>query len=332
MTEPLDGLDEATRAALPRIREQHWRSPMLATLTDRRFSDENWLFERKLDGVRALCIRDGGAPQLWSRNQKRIDDSYPELIDALAAQGASKFVADGEIVAFDGKQTSFARLQARIHLTGAKRIEQTGVEVYYYLFDLLALDGAELTGLPLRDRKRILRKAFDFRDPLRLSAHRNTEGESYYREACERGWEGLIAKRADSSYSGGRSSDWLKFKCVRDQEFVVGGFTDPQRSRVGFGALLVGYHDNGRLRYAGKVGTGYDTATLRSLRDRMEAMSRPTSPFTDPVREPSAHWIRPELVVQIGFTEWTTDGRLRHPRYTGVREDKPPAEVVRESR
>jgi bifunctional non-homologous end joining protein LigD len=308
-----------------------WLPPMLATLTEERFSDENWVFERKLDGVRTLSIRDGRTPQLWSRNGKRVDDSYPELVEALAELGGASFVADGEIVAFDGAQTSFARLQSRIHLTGPKRIAATGVTVFYYLFDLLEWDGTHLTGRPLRDRKRVLRDAFDFRDPLRYSAHRNTDGKDFYRQACERGWEGLIAKRADSRYRGGRSTDWLKFKCARDQEFVVGGFTDPQGSRQGFGALLVGYQERGKLRYAGKVGTGYDNETLRWLRDRMDGMTQRSSPFADPVRDPAAHWIRPELVVQVGFTEWTTDGRLRHPRYTGLRTDKPAVDVVRET-
>lgn len=315
MTGPLDVLDEATRAALPRVRSHGWRQPMLATLTERRFSDERWLFEWKPDGVRTLSIRDGAEPDLMSRNEKPLEYSYPELFEALTTPGGFRLLADGEIVAFDGGQTSFVRLQARIHLTDARRIAPTGVEVYYFLFDLLARDGADLTGLPLRDRKRVLREAFDFHDPLRFSAHRSTDGEH--------GWEGLIAKRADARYHGGRSTDWLKFKCVRDQEFVVGGFTDPQGSRAGFGALLLGYHENGRLRYAGKVGTGYNSATLRSLRTRMDGITRQTSPFDDRVREPTAHWIHPELVVQIGFTEWTTDGRLRHPRYTGIRDEKP---------
>lgn len=329
---PLEVLDDTTRAALPAVRSPGWRPMMLATLTEARFSDERWVFERKLDGVRALATRDGDSPpRLWSRNGNRVDRSYPELVDALAAHGPERFAADGEIVAFDGEQTSFARLQARIHLTDPRRVRATGVTVYYYLFDLLEVDGADLTGLPLRDRKRVLREAFTFDDPLRYSAHRNADGEAFYREACEHGWEGLIAKRAEASYHGGRSTDWLKFKCVADQEFVVGGFTDPQRSRVGFGALLVGYYDDGRLRYAGKVGTGYNTATLRSLRARMDALEQPESPFADPVRERGVHWLRPELVAQIGFTEWTTDGRLRHPRYTGLRADKPAAQVVREA-
>ena len=303
---------------------------MLATLTDRRFSDPSWLFERKLDGVRALSERDGAVVKLWSRNGKRIDGSFPELAEALATCGGPRFVADGEIVAFDGSQTSFSALQPRIHLTDVKRIAATGVRVYYYVFDLLSYGGKDLRGTPLRDRKRMLRNAFTFTDPLRLSTHRDADGEALFEDACKRGWEGVIAKRADSLYQPGRSADWLKFKCVRDQEFVVGGFTEPKGSRSGFGALLVGYYDNGRLRYAGKVGTGYNQSVLRSLRERMAALEVHRSPFADRVREPDVHWVEPELVAQIGFTEWTTDGRLRHPRFTGLRDDKAPAEVVRE--
>ncbi|HEX2145877.1 MAG TPA: non-homologous end-joining DNA ligase [Glycomyces sp.] len=308
-----------------------WRPPMLATPTERRFSDPDWLFERKLDGMRALAVRDGGTPELWSRNKNRIDRSFPELIEALAEFGGPRFVADGEIVAFDGRQTSFARLQGRIHLSDAARIAASDVVAYYYLFDLLSYDGDDRTELPLRERKRILRDAFDYHDPLRYSAHRNADGEAFYRKACKRGWEGLIAKRADAEYVSGRSTDWLKFKCVREQEFVIGGFTDPQGSRAGFGALLVGYYEGKRLRYAGKVGTGYNDATLRSMRERLDGLAQNEKPFADEVRERHAHWIRPELVAQVGFTEWTSDGRLRHPRYQGVRTDKPAKDVVRES-
>ena len=300
---------------------------MLATLTDRRFSSDSWLFERKLDGVRALATRDGGDVALWSRNEKRIDGSFPELAAALGKHGGPRFVADGEIVAFDGSRTSFSALQPRIHLTSPGT---TGVRVFYYLFDLLSFEGEDLRSTPLRDRKRLLRHAFTFTDPLRLAAHRVGHGEEYFQQACARGWEGLIAKRADSPYQSGRSADWLKFKCVHDQEFVVGGFTDPKGSRAGFGALLVGYYDGDRLRYAGKVGTGYNQKVLRTLRERMGALETDRSPFADRVREPDAHWVAPELVAQIGFTEWTNDGRLRHPRFTGLRNDKSPTEVVRE--
>jgi DNA ligase D-like protein (predicted ligase) len=303
---------------------------MLATLTEKRFSDENWIFERKLDGVRAIASRDGDTPKLWSRNQKLMNNAFPEIVEALAEQGGPRFVVDGEIVAFDGDQTSFAKLQPRIHLTDPKRARATGVEVFYYLFDLLYFDTFDATQLPLRQRKQLLKDAFDFRDPLRFSEHRNGEGEKFFEEACAKGWEGLIAKRADSPYRPGRTTDWLKFKCVKDQEFVIGGFTDPQGSRYGFGALLLGYYDGGKLRYAGKVGTGFDEATLRVLTAKLTELEQDTSPFADPVPERRIHWVRPELVAQIGFSEWTGDGKLRHPRFEGLRDDKKPTDVVRE--
>ncbi|MEV6880234.1 non-homologous end-joining DNA ligase [Amycolatopsis sp. NPDC051128] len=310
--------------------EPGWREPTLATLTDRRFSGEDWIFERKLDGVRAICVRGSGAPTLYSRNHKVMDNAYPELVEALATQGAPRFVADGEIVAFDGANTSFAALQPRIHVSDPERARATGVRVYYYLFDLLYLDDQDTTGLPLRQRKALLRDAFEFADPLRLSAHRNAEGEKFFEEACRRGWEGLIAKRADAPYHHGRSPDWLKFKCAQGQELVIGGFTDPQGARHGFGALLLGYHEDGGLKYAGKVGTGFDGRLLASLHTRLRERETSRSPFAGPVKERGAHWVRPDLVAQIGFSEWTRDGRLRHPRFAGLREDKKAADVVRE--
>jgi ATP-dependent DNA ligase len=160
--------------------------------------------------------------------------------------------------------------------------------------------------------------------------HRNTKGEEFYREACEQGLEGLIAKRRASEYVHGRSTDWLKFKCINEQELVIGGFTDPAGGRVGFGALLVGYYDRGNLKYAGKVGTGFDTATLQRLRHQLDTRVTSRSPFVDDVREKGAHWVKPDLVAQIGFTEWTHDGKLRHPRFLGLRPDKPAKDVVRE--
>ncbi|MFF5991420.1 non-homologous end-joining DNA ligase [Prauserella flavalba] len=305
---------------------------MLATLTDRYFSDPGWVFERKLDGVRAVCVReDGGEPRLWSRNHRLMNAAYPELVEALAGQGGESFTADGEIVAFDGRQTSFAKLQPRIHLSDPVRARNTGVEVFYYLFDLLEFGGTDARSLPLRQRRELLRQAFDFHGAIRISQYRNTEGEKFLEEACAKGWEGLIAKRADAPYTSGRSRDWLKFKCVKDQEFVVGGYTDPSGSRAGFGSLLVGYYADGGLRYAGKVGAGYNDATLRDLRRRFETLGRAKSPFAGPVREPNSHWLEPELVVQVKFTEWTGDGRLRHPRFTGLRNDKPATDVIRET-
>jgi bifunctional non-homologous end joining protein LigD len=295
---------------------------MKAVLTDERFSDPDWIFERKLDGIRCVATKDGRGVRLRSRTDKPL--GFPEIAEALAADPVADVVLDGEVIAFDGEQTSFARLQQR---------HERPTPVFYYVFDILRLDGEDLTGLPLRERKARLRDALEWKDPLRLSTYRNADGEAFYAEACAKGWEGLIAKRADSPYTRGRSRDWLKFKCSAEQEFVIGGFTAPKGSRTDLGALLVGYHaDDGRLRYAGKVGTGFTRATLRDLAERLAPLQRPDPPFADPPRERGVTWLEPELVAQVGFAEWTRDGRLRHPRFLGLREDKPAREVVREGR
>jgi bifunctional non-homologous end joining protein LigD len=321
-------LGEGERALL-RPAEAGFVPPMLATLTADHFSDPKWIFERKLDGVRAVVVRDEQGTALYSRTERAMTRTYPELVEALGR--GSALVADGEIVAFDGAQTSFSKLQARLGLTDPERARATGVAVFLYLFDVMVVEGCDVTRLPLRTRKKLLRRAVRFEDPIRLSTHRNTEGEAFLEQACARGWEGLIAKREDAVYRPGKRSDaWLKFKCVREQELVVGGWTDPAGSRQGFGALLVGVYDGERLVYAGKVGTGFDERLLRSLRERFDGLAVAASPFTGAVREKGVHWLRPELVAQIGFTEWTRDGRLRHPRYLGLRDDKDPHDVVRE--
>lgn len=250
----------------------------------------------------------------------------------MPAQGTTRFVVDGEVVAFEGRRTSFARLQGRLGITDPQVARASPIRVFYYLFDLLHLDGKSTRDAPLLRRKRLLRNAIEFADPLRYTPHRAEDGLAAYRAACARGDEGVIAKLAESRYDGGRSKNWLKFKCVRDQEFVVGGYTGPKGSRVELGALLLGYYDGRDLVYAGKVGTGFDEATLHRLHERLSGIARDTPPFTRGlVREAGAHWARPELVVQIGFTEWTRDGKLRHPRYLGVRTDKEAGDVVRES-
>ena len=313
---------------------------MLATLTDRRFSDPNWLYERKLDGERCLAFSRNGRATLMSRRQNVVSAAYPEIVAALETQRtADDWIADGEIVAFVGAQTSFQQLQRRIHLRAPDRIARVSVPVVYYLFDLVHIGPFDLTDVPLLDRKRLLREAFSYRSPLRFSTHRIGQGERYYREACRRGWEGIIAKDGRSPYSHGRAKTWLKFKCAVGQELVIGGYTDPQGSRIGFGALLVGHYDGDRLIYAGKVGTGYDTATLRDLAARLAALRTDAMPFAlssiggvarRDVAGEGVHWVRPELVAQIAFAEWTADGRLRHPRFEGLRDDKAAREVVRE--
>ncbi len=314
---------------LPRAEHPDWTAPMLAVLTDDRFSDSEWLYERKLDGERLLIFRDGDDVRLMTRNRKCVNDTYPELVAALAEQPAQDFVADGEVVAFEGAVTSFSRLQGRMQIRDADSARASGIAVYLYLFDLLHLDGHALTGQPLRDRKSLLRRAIHFDDPVRFTQHRNGDGEAFFAEACEKGWEGLIAKDAEAAYVHGRSRKWLKFKCQRGQELVICGFTEPEGDRVGFGALVLGYYEDGKLRYAGRVGTGFDDAFLAEFRERLDNIRRETSPFDEAVEE-DAQWVRPELVAEIGFTEWTTAGRLRHPRFLGLRRDKSARDVVRE--
>jgi DNA ligase D-like protein (predicted ligase) len=294
---------------------------MQAVLTDERFSDPDWIYERKLDGIRCVATKAGGQVRLRSRNDLPLDGRFPEIRRALEGDAVTDVVLDGEVVAFDGAQTSFARLQQR---------GERPAPVFYYVFDVLRLDGRDLTPLPLRERKARLREAVTYADPLRFTTYRDGDGEAFYEEACAKGWEGLIAKRADSPYTPGRSRDWLKFKCSAEQELVIGGFTAPRGTRTDLGALLLGYYDGDRLRYAGKVGTGFTQATLRDLADRLAPLRRASSPFADEVRERAATWVEPRLVAQVGFSEWTRDGRLRHPRFLGLREDKAAGDVVRE--
>jgi bifunctional non-homologous end joining protein LigD len=331
VTSALDSIPAEQRKRLRRRPKPRAFEPMKAVLTDQRFSDPAWIFERKLDGVRCLASRDGAEVQLTSRTGRRLNRSYPELVEALERERADDFLADGEIVAFDRGVTSFARLQLRMQLTDPEAARRSGVAVYLYLFDLLHLSGHDTTQLPLRSRKALLRRALGFEGPVRYLPHRNRDGEACFREACEKGLEGVMAKRADSPYAPRRSRDWLKFKCSREQELVIGGFTSPRGSRTDFGALLVGYYEDGDLRYAGKVGTGFDHRTLEQLGERLRRLEQSSPPFVDAQPVPrGTHWTRPELVAQIAFTEWTRDGRLRHPRYVGLRQDKRPREVVRE--
>jgi DNA ligase D-like protein (predicted ligase) len=304
---------------------------MLATLTDERFSREGWVFEPKLDGERCLVFRRGRNLDLFSRNQKRLNAKYPEVTAALAQQETRVFITDGEIVAFQDGVSSFARLQQRMQIQQPTRDLMRRVPVWLYLFDLLYLDRYDLRHLPLRYRKELLSSAFDFRDPLHFAEHRETEGEAFYEEACRRGWEGVIAKNGESEYISNRTRAWLKFKCAREQEFVIGGYTDPRGARIGLGALLVGYYRRGRLVYAGKIGTGYDIATLKRLSRQLARLQTATNPFAkEGIPRQGVHWVKPKLVAQVRYSEWTTDGKLRHPRFIGLREDKDPKAVVRE--
>jgi DNA ligase D-like protein (predicted ligase) len=292
-----------------------WIEPMAATLTDARFDDADWIFERKLDGIRYLAFVSDGDTRLLTRN--RIRHRHPDVEAALMAQPATDFVVDGEMVSGNRR-------------AGAPR----GIGDHQYaVFDVLRLEGQDVTKLPLDERKRLLREHFDWREPLALVEPMPEDGLAAYERACREGWEGVMAKRRDSVYEHKRSRAWLKMKCDASQEFVVGGFTDPSGARVGFGALLIGYYDAGELVYAGKLGTGFDTRLLTELHARLRAIEIDAPPFTRGTGLPKkgAHWVRPETVVDAGFMEWTAEGKLRHPRFIRERVDKSPADVVRES-
>ena len=281
-----------------------WLVPMAATLTQERFSTPEWVFERKLDGIRMLAFKNGADVKLYSRN--RLRQNYPAVAEAIAQLSIDDVIFDGE-AAWDASS-----------------------RVAYHIFDILWLDGRSVTHLPL-DARRALLKDFHFRAPL---AHvPEIKDEKPWERACREGWEGVIAKLRTSTYEHRRSPHWLKMKCEASQELVVGGFTDPQGSRVGLGALLVGYYFRDDFVFAGKIGTGFDTKLLLELRARLDKAEIPKSPFTKAKGLPRlrAHWVRPEIVVQVAFIEWTVHGKLRHPRLLGIRYDKSPREVIRET-
>jgi bifunctional non-homologous end joining protein LigD len=306
---------------------------MLATLTDELPSQGKWVYEPKLDGVRALIYVSAGEVRIYSRNRKPLNDAYPELVEALGTAVRGDAVLDGEVVAFDDERgiTSFSRLQQRMQLRDPLRARRSQVPVHLYIFDCLFYEGIDLTGLPLLDRKPVLRDVVWYDDPIRFTPYQTTGAAAMLREACAQGAEGIIAKRADSRYVSMRSTDWLKLKCVRQQEFVIGGYTAPQGSRERLGALLVGYYDSRSLRYAGKVGTGYDRRTLQHLHERLVPLHRPASPFLEsPAPAGDIQWVTPKLVAEVGFSEWTSAGLLRHPRFLGLRDDKPARQVRRE--
>ncbi len=329
----LQSLSDDEKKKLKKKKQPEFIKPMLATLTKEHFSDPEWIYERKLDGERCLAFKKQKKVRLMSRNEKEINASYPEIIEALEKADVENVVLDGEIVAFEGNVTSFSRLQDRMNVKDPEEARATNVKIYYYIFDIPYAAGYDISNLPLESRKKILKQILSFSNPLRFTRHRNEKGEEFLSEACKKGWEGLIAKKKGSGYSHTRSKNWLKFKCVKRQEFVIGGWTDPQGSRKGFGAILIGYYKNDAFMYAGKVGTGFDDKTLTQLKKRSETLSRKRCPFNEPdkIGEKDAHWIKPELVAQIGFTEWTDDGKLRHPRYRGLRRDKKPQDVIKET-
>ena len=278
-----------------------WLEPMAATLTEERFVGSDWLFERKFDGIRLLAYKRGSDVRLYSRN--RLPQDLPALTRVIANLPVDEVILDGEV-------------------TWDRRSD-------YHVFDILWLNGRAVTALGLEERRALL-GTLPFEPPMRRVAL--VHDEEPWERARREGWEGVIAKRRGSPYEHRRSKHWLKMKCEASQEFVVGGFTDPQGARVGLGALLVGYYEGSDFVFAGRIGTGFDTKLLLSLRTRLDTIEVPAPPFTKAKGLPRlrAHWVRPEVVVQVAFIEWTVHGKLRHPRLLGVRLDKEPQDVARE--
>jgi ATP-dependent DNA ligase len=280
-----------------------WLEPMAATLTQDRVAGRDWLFERKFDGIRLLAYKRGDDVRLFSRN--RLPQDLPQLAGAIGGLPVDEVILDGEVT-WDGRSG-------------------------YHVFDILWLNGRDVTRLPLEDRRALLQD-LPFAPPmLRVEL---LGDEAPWERARREGWEGVMAKRRGSPYEHRRSKHWLKMKCEASQELVVGGFTDPQGARVGLGALLVGYHEDGDFVFAGKIGTGFDTRMLLDLRARLDAIEVPAPPFTKGTGLPRlrVHWVRPEVVVAVAFIEWTVHGKLRHPRLLGVRHDKHARDVMRERR
>ena len=303
-----------------------WVSPQLATLVAAAPVGDDWLHEVKLDGYRILARIERGRARLLTRNRQDWTDRFPTVAEAAAALPAKEAFLDGEIVAFDRSGvSSFQALQE-----GAE-----GRSLAYVAFDLLFLDGQDLRSRPLLERKRALARLLrGRRGRVRYSEHVVGSGPKAHQRACREKLEGIVSKRASAAYTAGRGPDWVKVKCVARQEFVIGGYTDPEGARAELGSLLLGVHDReGRLLYAGRVGTGFTQATLADLGKRLRRLARRTSPFSPEGPRPgarAAHWVEPVLVGEVAFTEWTRDGLLRHPTFEGLREDKPAAQVVRE--
>lgn len=318
---------KANRTAQP-----SWIPPMLATLTKDYFSDPHWIYETKFDGIRIIAYRNGSKIRLMSRNKQLLNSNYPELVKALLKQKSDSFIIDGEVVALQRTKSSFEKLQKRMKNSNPTAQEIKKTPLYYYIFDMMYVDGYEIIALPLLARKKLLKKIISFKDPLRYSEHKIEKGLPFFKATCHKGLEGIMAKQAESTYQTKRSRDWLKFKCVAEQELVIGGYTEPQGSRTDFGALLMGYYHKGKLHYAGKVGTGFDQATLQELGKKLSKLRRSKCPFAhdDTLPKKNIAWVNPKLVAQIGFEEWTKGGKLRQPRYMGLRTDKKAKDVVRE--
>lgn len=313
----------ARKAAMPKL-----LAPQLATLVKEPPSGDEWLHELKFDGYRMLCHLDRGKVRFLSRNGKDWTEKFPNVVEAAKALPATSAILDGEIVIVDaGGQSSFQKLQRSMG-------SGTRSGFVYQVFDLIHLDGYDLTRTPLTERKAALKKVCaGGRNIIRYSEHIQGKGDEFYRHACEYGIEGIVSKLADSPYSSTRNRNWLKVKCNKRQEFVVAGYTPSAKGLAGFGSLILGVYEKGKLVYAGRVGTGFTLKLRTELQRQLDKFARDKSPLAVVPKEPglrAAHWTEPKLVAEVEFMEWTDDGSIRHPSFQGLREDKSPKEVVRE--
>ena len=290
---------------------------MLATLVPRPFHKPNWVYEEKYDGIRIFAYKEGNKLSLRTRNNIDRVSGFPNLAAAIRRLKSSTLLLDGEVVVFDQKNVSRFQL-----------LQQNSGEAKYAVFDCLFANGKDLRPEPLSVRRKSLKNAIESGNVLLIAERLAENGFQAYRLAKRRGFEGVVAKDAASPYVEGRSRYWLKVKIRKEEEFIIGGYTEPAGSRKYFGALLLGAYKQGVLRYVGKVGTGFNEKTLLSLFHKFKPLVRKESPFVPPLRMKNATFLSPELVAQISFTEWTSDGKLRQPVFLGLREDKSPREVV----
>lgn len=298
--------------------------PMLATLTNKYFDSPDWMYEHKWDGFRILAFKNNGKITLMTRNGKDYSDHFAQIARGIKAQKSDNFIVDGEVVAYEKGVSKFQYLQDIANLKN-----NPNVSVVYYVFDIIYFDEYDVTHLKLIDRKKILENTIKDSDTIKLTEYKINKGLEYFKYACEHKWEGVIAKDINAPYVHVRSNSWLKFKCRNEQELIIIGYTNPGGTRIGFGALLLGYYQDGKLQYAGKVGTGFNDYLLEQLSGILKQIEQknPTVPGTD---EKDVHWVKPLIVAEIKFEEWTKDNKLRHPSFLGLRPDKDPALVVKE--
>lgn len=321
----LTKLKGAHRAALP-----EFVPPQLATLVKEPPIGDEWLNELKFDGYRMLCRVDHGKVRFWSRNRVDWTAKFPGIARAVQSIAATSAIFDGEVVVMDSRgRTSFQKLQQAMGKRGS-------TEFIFEVFDLIYLDGFNLTRTPLRERKLLLKKLLDAGDgsgPVRYSDHIEGSGAEVFKQACKKGIEGIVSKLATSTYDSVRNRNWQKVKCSKQQEFVIAGYTPSKKGLPGFGSLILGVYEKGDLVYTGRVGTGFSLKKRVELKKIFDTIARKTAPFAVKPKAPGladAHWLSPRLVAEVSFTEWTSDGAIRHPSFQGLREDKKPHEVRRE--